>query len=88
MDLATHPPIPTITCDYGFANCNTLEDKCTLVEIYRQVLGRANPMDLHQACITGRLFWFASAFLEMDQEYNLLLRNPYPLSGTLEVKKE
>lgn len=85
-DLATHPPIPAIACDYGFANCKTLEDICTLAEIYRRVVDKANPMELHRACITGRLFEFASAFLEMEEGWKLLLENPYPLSGTLEVE--
>ncbi|USP80330.1 hypothetical protein yc1106_07604 [Curvularia clavata] len=86
-DLTTYPPIPAIACDYGFFNCNTLEDTFTLMEIYRQVLNRANPMDLHKACITGRLFEFASEFLEMEEGWRLLLENPYPLGGTLEVKE-
>jgi hypothetical protein len=58
-----------------------------LVEIYRRVLERADPMDLHRACVIGRLFEFASTFLEMEEGWRLLLGNPYPLSGTLEVKK-
>jgi hypothetical protein len=86
-DLATHPPIPAISCDYGFVNCNTLEDTCTLVEIYRRVLERADPMELHRACVIGRLFEFASTFLEMEEGWRLLLGNPYSLSGTLEVKE-
>jgi hypothetical protein len=86
-DPATHPPIPAISCDYGFVNCSTLEDTCTLVEIYRRVLERADPMDLHRACVIGRLFEFATAFLKMEKGWRLLLGNPYPLSGTLEVKE-
>jgi hypothetical protein len=86
-DPATYPPILAISCDYGFINCNTLEDTCTLVEIYKRVLERADPMDLHRACVIGRLFEFASAFLEMKEEWRSLLGNPYPLSGTLAVNE-
>ena len=43
-------------------------------------------MDLHRACVTGRLFEFTSAFLEMEEQWRLLLGNPYPLSGTLEAE--
>jgi hypothetical protein len=44
-------------------------------------------MDLHRACVIGRLFEFASAFLEMEEGWRLLLGNPYPLSSTLEIKE-
>lgn len=63
---ATHPPIPAISCDYGFVNCNTWENKCTLMEIYRRILERADPMDLHRACVSRTLFEFVSTFLEME----------------------
>jgi hypothetical protein len=43
-------------------------------------------MDLHRACVTGKLFEFATAYLEMEEGWRSLLGNPYPLSGTLEVK--
>jgi hypothetical protein len=83
-DPATHPPTSAFSCEYGFVNCNTLEDTCTLVEIYERVLERADPMDLHRACVIGRLFEFATAYLEMEEGWRLLLRNSYPLSYTLE----
>jgi hypothetical protein len=54
-DPATYPPIPAISYDYGFVNYNTRKDTCTLVEIYRRVLERADPMYLHRACVIGRL---------------------------------
>jgi hypothetical protein len=85
-DPATYPPILAISCDYGFVNCNTLEDTCTLIEIYRRVLERADPIDLHRACVIGKLFEFASAFLEMKEEWRSLLGNPYPQNGTSAVE--
>jgi hypothetical protein len=57
------------------------------MKIYERVLERADPMDLHRACVAGRLFEFASAFLEMEEGWRLLLGNPYPLSGILEVEE-
>ncbi|PVH95836.1 hypothetical protein DM02DRAFT_689266 [Periconia macrospinosa] len=86
-DPLTHPPIPSISCDYGFLNCNTFEDTCTLMEIYRRVLEGVDPMDLHRACVAGRLFEFASAFLEMEEEWRLLLVNPYPLGRIFETEE-
>jgi hypothetical protein len=44
-------------------------------------------MDLHRACVVGRLFEFATEFLVMEEGWRLLLGNLYPLSGTLEVKE-
>lgn len=54
--------------------------------IYRRVLERADPIDLHKSCVSGRLFEFASTVLEMEGRWRLLLGNPHPLSRTLEVK--
>lgn len=37
-DPAEHPPIPALQCDYRFANCQTFEETCILMEIYKRLL--------------------------------------------------
>lgn len=75
------PPIPSVSIDYGFYNCNSshFEEMCTLMEIYKRVLESASPLDLHQACIAGRLFDFASSHISMERQWEPLMRNIYPL---------
>jgi hypothetical protein len=46
-DPMDHPPIPSVNVDYGFINCCTFEETCTLMEIYGKVLKTANPLELH-----------------------------------------
>ena len=78
-DPMDHPPAPSVNVDYGFINCRTFEETCTLMEIYRKVLKTANPLALHQACVTGDLFQFASLFVRMEERWRSLMRNFYPL---------
>ena len=78
-DPIDHPPVPSANVDYGFINCRSFEETCTLMEIYRQVLKTADPLRLHQACVAGDLFQFASGFLRMEEQWRSLMGNPYPL---------
>lgn len=77
-DPMDHPPIPSVKVDYGFINCHTFEGICILMEIYRVVLKTANPLDLHEACVAGDLFQFASGYVQMEERWRSLMRNPYP----------
>lgn len=86
-DPGNYPPIPSVECDYGFFNCQRFEDTCTLMEIYGQVLQRADPMELHRACIVGRLYEFVGQFIAVEERWKQLLRNPYPLREILEVEE-
>jgi hypothetical protein len=61
-DPADFPPYPTVNCDYGFRNCQTLEEICILMEIYKRLLIKADPLELHKACLAGQLFEFAAKF--------------------------
>ncbi|OGM40065.1 hypothetical protein ABOM_011281 [Aspergillus bombycis] len=76
---AEFPPIPVISVDYGFVNCETFTETCTLMEIYKRLLCDASPLDLHEACIAGKLFEFAERFHTMDQSHRRLMKNFYPL---------
>ncbi|KAL8676912.1 MAG: hypothetical protein Q9186_006609 [Xanthomendoza sp. 1 TL-2023] len=72
-------PCPSVIADYGFHNCATDEETCTLMEIYKEVLRTANPLDLHQACVAGELFRFANDYVRMKDSWRPLMRNCYPL---------
>ena len=78
------PPFPSVSVDYGFINCHTFEDICILMEIYREVLRTANPLELHQACVAGDLFQFASDYVRMEERWKSLMTNPYPLKEVVE----
>jgi hypothetical protein len=72
-------PIPAVQVDYGFMNCQTFEEKCILLEIYKRLLPRASPLDLHAACLAGDLFSFAQRFHKMEDSHRRLMKNGYPL---------
>ena len=83
-----HPPIPAVSVDYGFINCRTFEETCTLMEIYGQVLKTADPLELHEACVAGDLFQFASGYVRMEKRWRSLMGNFYPLKEVVESGSE
>ena len=87
-DPIDYPPIPSVDFDYGFINCRTFEETCILMEIYGQVLKTADPLKLHQACVNGDLFHFASDFVRMEEQWRPLMRNFYPLKEVVEPELE
>ena len=76
---AEYPPIPALQVDYGFMNCQTFEETCVLMEIYKRLLQKANPLELHKACLAGKLFVFAQKFHAMEEGHKKLMKNFYPL---------
>ncbi len=83
-DPMDYPPIPSVNVDYGFINCRTFEETCILMEIYGKVLKTANLLELHQACVAGDLFQFASVYIRMEERWRSLMRNFYPLKEVVE----
>lgn len=83
-DPMDHPPTPSVIVDYGFTNCRTFEETCTLMEIYGKVLKTANPLELHKACVAGDLFRFASDYVRMEERWRSLMRNSYPLEEVMD----
>jgi hypothetical protein len=61
-----------------------------LMEIYRRVLASAGPLELHEACISGRLYEFANRHYQMKEKWRRLMRNLYPLgqAGELDVVRQ
>lgn len=76
---ADFPPCRAVNFDYGFRNCQTFEEICILMEIYRRLLTKVNPLELYKACLAGQLFEFAAKFDKMDEAHRRLMRNFYPL---------
>jgi len=80
-----NPPIPSVTMDYGFMNCQNPEHSAKLKDVYRRVLDRPNaqPLEMHKACIEGRLFEYVRGQVEVPKEDRKLLhhlmKNLYPL---------
>ena len=77
-------PIPSVDWDYGFFNCRNQHEIAALRKAYNQVLTRpgADPLALHEACVTGKLFEYVSRFangVKSDRKFRRLIRNAYPL---------
>ncbi|KAF7912217.1 uncharacterized protein EAF01_001238 [Botrytis porri] len=75
---AEFPPNATMEVDYGFMNCQNFEETCNLLEIFKRLLEKANPLVLHQAWLTNKLFKFAQTSHHMDESQRRLMRNLYP----------
>jgi len=79
------PPMPSIAVDYGFMNCQNPGHSAKLKDVYRRVLDRpsAQPLELHKACIEGRLFEYVRGQVEVPKGdrklLHRLMKNPYPL---------
>ncbi|KAF8600250.1 hypothetical protein BDV93DRAFT_447801 [Ceratobasidium sp. AG-I] len=75
--------IPSVGWDYGFFNCRNQHEVAALRKAYKQVLTRpgADPIALHEACVTGKLFEHVSQFangVKPDKKFRRLMKNAYP----------
>jgi hypothetical protein len=77
--------IPSILVDYGFINCRTEEEWLKLREVYRRIFRhyQADPVQLHEAAMGGRLFEYAKELVKLKKKdkktIQRLMSNPYPL---------
>lgn len=85
----THHPTRSVSVDYGFLNCETQEEYKLLFDLYKgffALRSAEKPLELHRACIQGRLFEYFTQDLkfkiQQKKKYKKLLRNPYPLPQT------
>ncbi|KAI6105127.1 hypothetical protein EDD16DRAFT_1633679 [Pisolithus croceorrhizus] len=79
VDPPTH-----VAMDYGFFNCQSVEEKFALKGVYKEVLESpfVDPMELHTACIQGRLYDFVCQHNpNLEQRFKRLMANTYPLPG-------
>jgi hypothetical protein len=77
--LAENIPLKvSVSVDYGFASCKNKKQTEKLTKIYKQLFEHRdfNILRLHEACISGTLYKYASQFVAADAN---LMRNPYPL---------
>ncbi|KAF9802605.1 hypothetical protein IEO21_09872 [Rhodonia placenta] len=87
-------PRLSVCADYGFDKCNSPSLVEDLKRIYKQLLLEAHvdPVKLHEVCIAGNLFRFASGFMKFKKAEKKrsarLMKNPYPLTNfELEVMR-
>ncbi|CAG8692227.1 507_t:CDS:1 [Ambispora leptoticha] len=67
--------------DYGFMNCRTKDEHRQLRNLYNKLIKtpQFDLRDLHEACVTGKIFNYVSAILPNEVVKRDLLRNVYPL---------
>ncbi|KAI6020958.1 hypothetical protein BKA83DRAFT_4494776 [Pisolithus microcarpus] len=76
-----------VVIDYGFLNCETVEEQLALKEIYKRLLEipRVDPMELHAACINGQLYSFTRKYLpDLQRRFRKLMKNLYPTDRNAE----
>ncbi|KAI0371430.1 hypothetical protein BV20DRAFT_1051459 [Pilatotrama ljubarskyi] len=78
--------IPSVFADYGYMNCRDATDAKRLDSAYRRYFAHpsANALDLHRACIQGRLSKYLGPFMQWKKRYERpryvrLLKNMYPV---------
>ncbi|KAI6000935.1 hypothetical protein EDC04DRAFT_3074700 [Pisolithus marmoratus] len=83
--LDVDPP-SDVAVDYGFFNCRSVEEKFALKGIYKEILESpfVDPMELHAACIQGKLCDFVCSHNpNLQQRFKRLMGNTYPLPGNV-----
>jgi hypothetical protein len=71
-------PFPSIRRDYGFwyTQCKNREDVQLLKSIYAKILQKEPPIDLHKACIKGKLYEFGiKSGVNIDAKHTRLMNN-------------
>ena len=72
------PPRP-VYVDYGFVSCDDYFETMELKALYRTLLRSADHLELHEACIQGKLWSFATSHIQVDPRFESKMRNSYPL---------
>ncbi|EED78373.1 predicted protein [Postia placenta Mad-698-R] len=82
----------SVFMDYGFNKCLSPSLVKDLKGIYKRLFleARVDPVKLHEACVAGNLFKFASGFVKINKgqrkKFARLMKNLYPLS-TYQVRR-
>lgn len=75
-------PTRSVYTDYGFQHCQSPQEHIDLRRIYTKFFARGeDEMELHQACIDGRLAQFLTSKLGPLQVPDEVLSNDYPIEG-------
>lgn len=79
----TKPPLPCwpVRADYGFFNCTHAGEVADLKAVYKQffVDKGGDPILLHNAAITGKIFDYVGVVMKLKGKFQRLVRNHYPL---------
>ena len=77
-----------VQVDYGIVNCAGIEGHLNLLKsTYKRVFEHpeGNPLELHEACITGQIFEYVDGLLKIKKRdakvLRRLMKNHYPLAG-------
>ncbi|KAI6000933.1 hypothetical protein EDC04DRAFT_1069347 [Pisolithus marmoratus] len=87
VNSADVDPPRHVTVDYGFFNCKTVEEKFSLKGVFKELLesSSVDPMELHAACIKGKLYDFVRGHKpNVEQRFKRLMATTYPLPGNVE----
>ncbi|KAG6854473.1 hypothetical protein C0991_006552 [Blastosporella zonata] len=83
-------PHASVSVDYGLRNCQSDTEYEELRVLYKHILDMpgVNPLELHEACIEGKLFEFVERFVTPKKkvtrkQWRRILKNPYPLPAPL-----
>ncbi|KAI6000926.1 hypothetical protein EDC04DRAFT_2612038 [Pisolithus marmoratus] len=80
-------PPSSVTEEYGFLNCQTIEQKISLKGVYKELLEspRVDPMELHLACTKGTLYDFALRHKpNLERRFKELMSGRRPLQENAE----
>ena len=80
-------PIPSVTADYGFFNCQNEAEVAQLKEAYKKFFedSSGDPLKLHEACLQGKIYDYVVKKTLKLKGYDQgplfqLMKNFYPLS--------
>ncbi|KAL9632470.1 MAG: hypothetical protein Q9164_005300 [Protoblastenia rupestris] len=68
-----------LVVDYGFLNCKTALDRMQLKDTYKKLLQKCDLLELHRACVEGKIYQFASKYMKLEKRFQRLMKNYYPL---------
>jgi hypothetical protein len=75
-------PTRSVYTDYGFQHCQSPREHIGLRHIYKEFFAHhEDEMELHQACVDGRLAQFLTSKLGPLQVPDEVLSNEYPIEG-------
>ena len=64
--------IPSITCENGFFNCKTEDERVELKDVYTKYFQspQANSIKLHEACLDGKLYEYIGGIVKLMKKFN------------------
>ena len=72
-------PPRSVYIDYDFVSCDNYFEIMELKALYQTLLRSADHLELHEACIQGKLWSFATSHIQVNPRFESKMRNSYPL---------